>query len=461
MIVLRAPGSAQLTGLRRLLLLLQVIFPALFLALMPLPAMLDGHSVYAHPIRPATWILLALLTALTWADLVRLARLKNADLTNSISIFSLIAVLIYCRLANGGRISSVGDDYHGGEFMTTWWSWAEHGLLPFWDYAPARGLINYKMGFFAALFTDTSASGLLRTEPYRFVTLVLAVFIPLALAVGKWRAFLLLSFATLDDDLGDIDILMTAGFCRLVYAWNRCTSTQWLTVWLAIGMLLVLIAPGQAGMLVIATVPAGVWRLYLAVRDERAVLLRTAAVTAAVLVVLGLATPLGRMIAGAVRYGAEQSAVNSIANAVPWSLTFDLFANVHPWLVEIVRFGWLAVGGAALIITIWAFVMPKDPGRERVLFLGVAISIICFLYIFRSGGRLDGAYIGRPGWTTIWSVGLLLPLLLTAFLRGSQQLSALAATTAASAVLTSQFWLIGTDWALTRPFLMQPAPPRP
>ena len=458
-IVLRAPESARLNWLRSALLLLQVFLPALFLALLPLPTTLDEHSGYSDQIRPATWILLALLTALAWTDLVRLSRRRNADLASSISVFSLIAVLVYCRLTNVGTVHSVEDDYHTGEFLTPWWSWAKFGLLPFWDFAPARGLINYKMGFFASLFTDGSAGGLLRTEPYQFITTIFFTFVPLSLVIGKWRAFLVLSFATLDDQLGDIDLLMTAGLCGLAYAWNRCTNTQWLMAWLAIGTLLVLIAPGQGGLVVLATAPAGVWRLYRAVRGERAVLLRTAAAAAVVFAVLGLATPLGHIVAGAVRYGAEQGGVNSIANAIPWAASFGSFPNIHPWLFEILRFGWLAVGGVAIVVTVWAFVMPEHPRRDAVAFLGVAISILCTLYVFRSGGRIDATTVGRPGWTTIWSFAFLLPLLLTAFLRGSRQLSALAATAAATAALSTQFWMIGVDAALQRPFLTQPILP--
>lgn len=439
-------------GFRRLLFVAQIFFPALFLAILPLPVMQDGRVFFADPIRPATWIVLGLLTAATWADLVRLWRSSNRSVANSISMFSLIAVLVYLRIQNLGYLNSLEDDYHAGEYMVAWWSWFEHNQLPYWDFTPVRGLVNYFFGLFAYIFTDDrTASAVLQTVPYQGLAIILLVFPALTAIIGKWRALLVLSFVSLDENVAEIDLLTTAGVCVLTYAWNRCSSVAWLVLWFLIGTVEVLLAPGQGGMLVLATIPVGAWQFYRAVRDERARLLRSTAITLAIVVIVLVATPIGHLVFGAIRYGAEQSAANSVANGVAWAINFGSRSGVDPWLFEILRFGWLGAGSIAAVATVWLLAAPRSESHERALLFGIVVSVLCGLWIARSGGRIDGG-ISRAGWTTIWVVATMLPVFFALLLRGTRQITALALTIAAASALSTQFWAVGFKAGWDRPF---------
>ncbi len=458
-IIARARTSEKpLPHLRTLLVLGQVLVPALLLAVLPLPENLgDRKFAYPHEIATSVWVLLGTLTLLTWADLVRLwrkAQRSNADPQDVVSIFSLIAIVVFCRVTNVGPIGVPVDDYHAGEDLIPWWAWIKHGMLPLWDFTPPRGLINYKSGLFAALFTENTTAGQLSAMPYYATVLYAVVFVPVSFTIGKWRAAFILTFAALDDRLGDIDALMAASLCILAYAWIQQTHVKWLVTWLIVGTVAVLIAPGQGGILVIATLPGGLWRLYQAWREDRAHLMKVAGITFGVFGVLALATPLGKIIIGAVRYGMGQSAVNGLANGIPWQ--FGTATYMHPWLFEVIRFSWVGAGAAAIILTVWAWVGPRRPNHSAVLFVGTTVAILCVVFIIRSAVRIDAnGFIGRPGWASIWAMTLLLPLLVTFYFRGARGLFALTLVVALGAPLSTDFGTLGIDRAFQRPFMQQ------
>ena len=458
----RAPGLA-LTRLRKLTVAIQVLLPGLWLMLLPLPMeqSAPGNGVPAG-VRPETWMLIGCLSAVTWADLIRLWCRNDSDNpgpVSAVSFFSLIAVLAFCRAPEAVHLVLASDDYHFGEDLVPWWSWTVHHMIPLWDFTPPRGLVNYAMGGLAALFTAPSAEGMLETAPYQFTAVLLIVGIPLSCLVGKWPAFLMLAFATLDDRIGGIDAIMTAGFCVLVLIWNGLSHTRWLLAWLLVGTTAVLVAPGQGGLLVMATAPGGLWRLYCAVRDERKSLLIAAACVMAVAAILCLTTPLGLMVAGAVRYGAGQAAANIVANGTAWRSSFGTAPELHAWLFEILRFSWVGAGTVAGALTLWIWARRRQHNHTQLLFVGGTVTVLCLLYIMRSAARLDPAYVSRSGWTSIWALAFLLPILLMFFLRGTARLTAMAVTMTCAAALTQEFAVAGPDKAFQRPFAVARAAP--
>jgi hypothetical protein len=304
----------------------------------------------------------------------------------------------------------------------------------------------------ASLFGDQTAGGLLAMKPYLFAVVLTAVFFPLAALIGKWRAFLLLAFADVDDRIGDIDALMTAALCIVVFTWTRLTHTAWLVLWLVVGIAAVLLVPGQGGLLVIATIPGGAWRFYRALHDERPRLLRAVGFTVVILAVLGIATPLGKMVAGAVRYGVGQSAVNGIANGYPWEATFGTVAHLHPWLFELMRFSWIGAGAAAIVITLRMILRPYGGKLSQPLFVGVTVSILCAAYVYRAAGRIDPGWFSRPGWASMWALVFLLPILLILCLRGNRQLNAVVIVLGVASLLASDYGIFGLQRVFERPF---------
>ena len=455
-LVSKAHDEQRATALRGMVITLQALLPGLVLVIMPIPVgPVEDRFIYFRTVHAGTWIFLGLFTLCAWADLIRLWRKgarSGAAPAELVSIFSLVAILLYVRIQHMSMLSTPFDDYHAGEDFVPWWSWMQHGMIPLWDFTPPRGLINYKMGALAALFTDQTAAGLMATAPYHMILLLLVVFPAVAASIGIWPAFLVLLPANLDERLGDIDALMTAAICVLAYGWVKCTPVKWLLLWLVAGLCVVLIAPGQGALLVIATLPGGLWRLYKAAREQRRDLVCAGVAVGVVALVLAFTTPLGLIVAGAVRYGAGQAGVNDIANGLLWDASFASVPGVNAWLVEILRFSWLGVGIAAIVMTMWALGR-KD--NSRVLFLGSTIAILCLLYILRAGARLDIGFIGRPGWTSMWAMALLLPLMLGTMLKGTARLWAVIFCATATATMTANFGIVGLDWAVVRPFLVQ------
>ena len=447
--VARGRTSAEaIGGLRKLLIFVQFFLPGLFLVVLPLPVDFGIHRFYGTPIEPATWAVLAALTLLTWVDLRRLARQSDMDGApkNVVSALSLVAILIFFREPTPAGLPTLPpDDYHWGELLVPWWSWSKHGLLPLWDFTPPRGLINYAEGLFGFLFSNETLVGIEAAAPFHTAALILIAFFSLALIVGRWSAFLVLTVASLRLVDSEIDVLMTAALCALGYAGTRLTHTGWLATWIMISVIAVLVAAGQGGLLVLATAPAGACSLYQAWRYERRRLIRIAGVLAIVSIGLALGSPLGLMIAGAVRYGAEQSAVNSVANAVPWALGIAAgYPGINPWLFQIIRFSWIGVGAGAIVVTAWALVASSCPHRRQLMFFGSAFALLCLLFVVRAAGRIDLGYMSRPGLASVWAVAFMVPILSVLLLRGTRQLTALVVTTLAVTSFGPEFNNVAT-----------------
>ena len=62
----------------------------------------------------------------------------------------------------------------------------------------------------------------------------------------------------------------------------------------------------------------------------------------AVLIILGLGTPLGAMLLGAVRYVLENGPVNQVAYGMPWNLSWNTGAK-SGLVFEAIRMSWVAI----------------------------------------------------------------------------------------------------------------------
>jgi hypothetical protein len=455
-------ADRAVAALRTIIVVLQVPAFGLCLVAFPLPSWTQDLGVhYPSPVTAPNWILQGVLFVVGCVDLARLWR-NAASPTAVVSALTLIAVIVYARTPVPAPFPMPIDDYHAAENFAPWWAAVKHGMLPLWDFSPARGLINYQSGALAALFTDSTAAGLLATQQLRILFLVLLVFPPLALALGKWPAFLILSFATLDEGPGGIDTIMGAGLALLCWGWLKLARVPWLILWFVVGLIAVLLAPGQGGVLVLATMPAGLWQLYHAMHENRRQVFRSGGLVLAMTSILLLATPLGLMVLGAIRYGIGQSSVNGIANGIPWR--FGTQTLINSSIFEVLRFSWLAVGAVAIVITLWAWssekaASDKSPQRSVAIFAGTTVVLLCIIFIARSIVRLDAGFVGRPGWMSIWALTLLLPILISYALPARLRVKALMASVALGSMLTPNFGLVGIEFMYNRPVLLRFTPP--
>ncbi len=105
--------------------------------------------------------------------------------------------------------------------------------------------------------------------------------------------------------------------------------------------------PGGAGIAGCAPLAfAALWSLYQA--DRRRLGLLLLGIGGVLALLFGL-TPLGKMFYGALRYGAEQSQINSVAHGIQWRMSFGA-EGLNPWAFELMR-------ASFVLVAMWAGVL--------------------------------------------------------------------------------------------------------
>lgn len=405
--------------LRVLLWAVQGFFPLFFLVLLPLPWSNGKEKLQGYPVTLALLVLLGGCIAIAYIDWVRRFKLpvesdQGSSVFAGVSPIVLIALLLYIKVNPASASALIPDDYHWGEYLLPWWLWQNFHYVPFWDYEPARGLVNYVFGLFASLFFDgtaiayqvTNASGLL-ILPYLSIT-----FLALARAIGTMPAFLACLLMPMGNGVSEIDCIVTVVLCSLSSAFLKWQPSQWLSVWGTASVALLLFAPGQGGLLILAMLPLAGFAFAKAALKERQRLIVVVAGWLLLLLLLSLTTPLGKMLLGAVRYGVEQSSINSVAHGIPWSDSAGTNPVLSYSLWEMVRTAWMLVGMTAGLLLFRAVVDKAWAERYRYAVLGLPIFLLMVLFIPRAAGRIDSGNISRLGIASTWAVCLLLPIVL-------------------------------------------------
>jgi len=421
----------------------QLVFPAFFLSLLPVPWRVDDKLVSGYPLSKAGAAFIGvcmLLTLFAVAGRFRMVIRSAAAVTTSelLVLPAAIGLLLFLKAFPVGVASINPDDYHFGEMVVPWWSWAKQHLIPFWDYSPARGLMNYLPGLTASLFFDGTAATFDAAAPFLYVA-VLAVTMPaLAAAIGRGPAILALFLAPYINWISEIDIVVTAFLCVICGGFLRWGPVRWLAIAWCAALALLLYAPGQGALAIVAVSPLAVIVLYRAFRDDRAALIRTLALIVAITGLLCLLSPFGKMLVGAIRYGLEQSAVNSIAHGVNWSATFSK-ADANPWLYEMARCSWLIVAMLAGVL-LFRQALQEDPQGSATAFAFVLpIFILMVAFVIRAAGRIDLSAATRLGIASIWGLALLLPILIFVVMRPRARGAAVLAWVSAAGLIVPYF----------------------
>ncbi|CAG9177798.1 hypothetical protein CURE108131_05475 [Cupriavidus respiraculi] len=399
----------------------QVVYPAYFMMLIPVPWRVAGKLVLGYPLSTAGFAFIGICVLLTLAAvLARFRTVRRAAVPMAPSgllvLPAAIGVLLFLKTFPVGVASISPDDYHFGEMVAPWWSLAQHHLIPFWDYSPARGLMNYLPGLTATLFFDGTAATYDAAAPFLYVA-VLAVAMPaVAATIGRGPAILALFLAPYINWISEIDIVVTAFLCVLCTGYLRWTAVRWLaTAWCA-ALALLLYAPGQGALAIVSVTPLALAMLYRAFRDDRTALIRMLVALLAVTALLAWLTPFGHMLLGAIRYGTEQSGVNSIAHGVNWSATFGK-SDANPWLYEVARCSWLLVAMLAGVLLLRQIMLKSTDGRAAAFAFLVPIFILMVVFVIRAAGRIDPSAATRLGIASVWGLALLLPILIFAVMR--------------------------------------------
>ncbi len=417
----KAASPARLEGaLRRLAMAAQCFLPLLLLCLVP-PAWIrpaEGTLAVGYHFTAFAKVLIVACVVAAYVELYRLNRQPHAldaPVFRMLGVGSAIGILLFLKSTPISLPELMPDDYHFGELLVPWWSWADMGLLPFRDYAPARGLMNYATGMLSSALFGGATATVWATLPFVFAALALIALPVLRRSLGMGGAFAALLVGPFANGIGEIDIAVSIflfAFCRGWLVWRR---DVWLAAFAVCGIALLLYAPGQGALTLVACAPLAVaacWGLY---REDRRKLLVFLAAMAGVSVVLLAATPLGSMVLGAVRYGAEQSRINSAAHGIAWRGSFGA-ADANAWAFEMMRASFLLVVLGSGVLVARALCRLRDPASRRVLVYAVPVLLIGLLFVIRAAGRID-AGASRLGIASIWALALLMPMLLFASVR--------------------------------------------
>ena len=407
--------------LRFLLWVVQAFLPLFFLVLLPTPWVIGKDKLYGYSFTYALPLLVIVAVVIAYVDWVR--RFKSpvhlgseSSTFSAVSPVGLIGLLLYLKAVNVGAGAMLSDDYHWGEFLLPWWLLKNFGEIPFWDYEPARGLINYSVGLVANLFFgDTAAAfsvasvlgNALWILPYLSIS-----FLMISKTIGLMPAFLACLLMPMGNNLSEIDCMTTVAVCSLGTAFFVKQWSRWLLTWGITSVAMLLFAPGQGGLLILSTLPIAAFALFQAVRKERKRLILNAVGGILVFLLLCLVTPLGKMLVGAVRYGVEQSSINSVAHGIAWSLSVGSNPVLSYLLWEVIRTSWILVGMLSGLLLLRVFVDKTWAERHRYTVFGIPILLLTILFIPRAAGRIDPGGLSRLGLMSVWAICLLLPIVL-------------------------------------------------
>lgn len=417
----RAPSpEGLLVAVRRLAMGTQCLLPLFLLCLVP-PAWITpevGALEAGYPLSALAKLLIVGSIAVAYVELyVRTRRCarspaESASPLQLLTIGSAVGLLLFLKTTPLGLPHLLPDDYHFGERLVPWWSWFTMGLVPFWDYAPARGLVNYLPGFLGSALFGGAPASFSAAYPVIYAALA-AIAIPVLrplLGMGGVMVALLLGPLAHPEQIGEIDLGVSIFLFAFCGGWLHWRRDRWLAGLAAAAVLLLLFAPGQGALALLACAPlafAALWSLYQA--DRRRLGLLLLGIGGVLALLFGL-TPLGKMFYGALRYGAEQSQINSVAHGIQWRMSFGA-EGLNPWAFELMRASFVLVAMWAGVLVFKAAFMADAADRRRILAYAVPVLLVTSLFVIRAAGRIDPGG-SRLAIASVWALSLLLPMLI-------------------------------------------------
>ncbi len=387
----------------------QLGIPLLFLYLLPPPLQRRDGSWFDPGFHWTLSLLVWVLAGIAWFALVRAFR-RAAGGGFPVPLLILLAVAASLLAGREGWPGIWQDDYHNGEVVLPWYLWQTMGCVPYLDYIPSRGLINYLPGFFVWLFRGHDFSLFGTGQKLADLAVIALLLAPLRRRCGSVVALLaVLVIAGLGCGIGAGLAAAIAFFFFLTEPERYRDPVRWLWLFGVLGLFGIFYSLTDTAAMVLAMLPLLLRQLWRTVTEQRRAFFLSAGVVAAVSLLL-LLTPFYRIIGGMLCILLEQTGVYTLAHCVPWMSSRELEGAVTLGLFwQFVRFGWLAVGAMALF-----FLLRKRRGtvRDELRFLGCsAILILAILLIQRAGGRIDPGRTSRIFTVSGLFVGFLVPWL--------------------------------------------------
>lgn len=393
----------------------QLGVPFLFFTLFTPPVKLVNGTTSLFDFKPALLIIIVGLILISLIDIsIRFRREEKNDdsFLHLVSPWTLAAILVLLQSHLIQWPGIAADEYHWGEFYNPWWLLDQFNYLPFIDFQPARGLVNYIPGIFSWLFYDNSFAAQSLVFNQFTALYVLIAFFAFRPVVGDFIAFLMVgSLSSFTGEPSGGLIIAVASLAIMYKMVSKRIVLLAFWAWVGLSFFSSLLYVAEGSMFVLGTIPFAVWLLYKSYQQSRKYLLISLSMFSALAILLVLTTNIDNILLGVVRYLVEQAGVNEVAHGIAWELpSYDITQAVTSgYFWQIVRFSWIL-----LIIPISAILMGKQFNRQNRenLFILIALLIISIILIPRAAGRIDPVAFSRPGLTSIGLVICGLPLVI-------------------------------------------------
>ena len=406
-----SPGSCD-----RFFSVAQLGIPLLFLYLLPPPFQRRDGSWFDPEIHWTFSLLVWILIGIAWFALARAFRRAAEGEIFRVPLPILLAMAGCLLAGQDGWPAIWHDDYHNGEVALPWYLWQTMGCVPYIDYIPSRGLINYLPGFFTWLFRGHDLSFLGIGQRLADLAVLAVLLPPLRRRCGSVVAFAaILVISGLGCGIGAGLAVAIAFFFFLTEPERYRDPIRWLWWFGVLGLVGVFYSLTDTAAMVLATVPLLLRQLWRAVTEQRRAFCLSAGAVVVIALLL-LLTPFYRIIGRMLCILLEQAGVYTLAHCVPWMSSRELDAMVTQGLFwQFVRFGWLGVGAMALFSLLRK---RRNTLRDELHFLGSSsVLILTVLLIQRAGGRIDLGSTSRIFTVSGLFAGFLVPWLLPGLAR--------------------------------------------
>ncbi|MDD3118517.1 MAG: hypothetical protein PHQ27_05025, partial [Victivallales bacterium] len=410
MIGLRKVDSDALVDL--FLLLAQAGVPLLFLYLLPPEYLRRDGTPYHWKFNLGFDILVWGLTILAYADLIqRFRHRRKRTPAQLISPLILLAVIAYFLSPPESWPTLIGDDGHNGELALPWYLFEHFRYLPYADYRPCHGLIDYGNGFFTWLFLGDNFSAIPYMSRLTDLLVLAAVWWPFRRLGGNLVALLgLTAMWNFNSNAGGGLMVGCALLLLLTVPRNYRHPVRWLIVYAVGGTAATLFSITDSAIIVVALLPMACYQLITALRQWRRMLWPAIAVALAVAAALYW-TPFYRIVFAMMQLVLERSEVYSLAHGVPWTESYEPATAVTTGIFrQLVCFSWLFVSGLAIMRLLFS---RRSSHAANIRWLScAAIAIAAVILTQRTGGTGSNDPAGSPLMSAAMVfVGLLLPYL--------------------------------------------------
>lgn len=425
--------------------------------LMLLPATLVEPSGRVSEYQSGIGLTVLVVALIVWGSVdsvIRFRRYRFND--NVVLLLSPIALFAALTGLKSGKTSVpfVGmDDYHFGELLLGGWLVGQ-GELPYVGHVLPHGFIEDGLvGLVSMLFFDGTAGSIPEAGRLTGVLLSLGAF----LALRKFTGSLGLAFAAVLFLKGRLTWFFLVPFlCLWLSPRLRLEPSRWIPAWLITVPLVIVGAPPQGVPLAIATGGVALymaWRLFDDQQPDGWRIWLPTATASAFLLTIGIATPGGAMLRGALEYVYLNGPINLSVYGVPWRTSWENGA-LKGVIFEVVRMSWVAVPIACALVV--SSRTADAAMRRQTILTAFVISAFTLLLIPYSMGRIDAGIMSRPGLVAIFGWTVLLPILLWPIASAEGRMGLIVALTSTGAALISTPISLSTFIAAYGPTISTP-----